>query len=365
MVPEAGVAVALLTNGGDVISLYHDVVGHVLDALTDARLPGAAAAAGRPASAIDAGRFVGTYSAEVFDLTVSQDDDGRIWIEQIPKGVFEELGGQAERTELVALPRRQPHPARARPRHAHAARLPRRRRRRPRPLPPPRSRRPARRTPDPDPPHAQKEPHMKLAAPALGICVTAAAPHRLRRRATAAAPRTATGGGSDVRRRRRPSPWRSPPTPATSTRSPRRQQPAVHRQPARLRQPGLASTGRPARSSPSSPTDWKVDGTTVTLTLAEGHHLRRRQRLHRHRRSPTTSPTSATRRTRAPSSARSSRPAPPPRPTTPPARSRSRWRSPRRSCSTAWPACRWSATPGMKDRDVAGRRRPRAPARTS
>ena len=94
---------------------------------------------------IDASRYVGTYSAEVADLIVSQDDDGRIWIEQTPKGLFEELGEKPERKRARPLPRRQPDPARARPRHAHPARLPRRRRRRPRPVPPRRSRRPARR----------------------------------------------------------------------------------------------------------------------------------------------------------------------------------------------------------------------------
>ena len=50
---------------------------------------------------IDASRFVGTYSAEVADLTVSQDDDGRIWLVQTPKGLFEELGEKPERKELV------------------------------------------------------------------------------------------------------------------------------------------------------------------------------------------------------------------------------------------------------------------------
>ena len=39
MVPEAGVAVALLTNGGDSISLYHDIVGHVIAELADIELP--------------------------------------------------------------------------------------------------------------------------------------------------------------------------------------------------------------------------------------------------------------------------------------------------------------------------------------
>ena len=69
--------------------------------LTDIAPAGAARAAGTTRSAIDASRYVGTYSAEVADLTVSQDDDGRIWLEQTPKGIFEELGEKPERKELV------------------------------------------------------------------------------------------------------------------------------------------------------------------------------------------------------------------------------------------------------------------------
>ena len=34
-------------------------------------------------------------------MIVSQDEDGRIWIEMIPKGMFEELGEKPERKELV------------------------------------------------------------------------------------------------------------------------------------------------------------------------------------------------------------------------------------------------------------------------
>jgi len=100
IVPEAGVAVALLTNGGDAISLYRDVVGHVLEQLGGVQLP---ALPEPPAAAerIDAGRYVGTYEADVVEMTVSQDADGRIWLEQRPKGVFAELGEQVERKELV------------------------------------------------------------------------------------------------------------------------------------------------------------------------------------------------------------------------------------------------------------------------
>ena len=46
-------------------------------------LPEPARASRRP---IDAGRYVGTYSAEVADLVVTQDDDGRIWLEHDPEG---------------------------------------------------------------------------------------------------------------------------------------------------------------------------------------------------------------------------------------------------------------------------------------
>ncbi|WP_024934746.1 serine hydrolase domain-containing protein [Actinomadura welshii] len=100
MVPEAGLAVALLTNGGDAVPLYREIVGHVLAELSEVRLPALPAPPAEPRR-IDAGRYVGTYSAQVFDLTVSQDEDQRIWLEQTPKGVFEEMGGRPERTELV------------------------------------------------------------------------------------------------------------------------------------------------------------------------------------------------------------------------------------------------------------------------
>ncbi len=100
MVPQAGVAVALLTNGGDSISLYHDIAGHVIAELADTELPPLPTPPASPEK-IDASRFVGTYASQVADLVVSQDEDGRIWLEQTPKGLFEELGEKPERHELV------------------------------------------------------------------------------------------------------------------------------------------------------------------------------------------------------------------------------------------------------------------------
>jgi CubicO group peptidase (beta-lactamase class C family) len=100
MVPGAGVAVALLTNGGDGISLYHEIVGRVFAELTDTELPALPKPPAQP-QRIDAARYVGTYSSQVADLAVSQDEDGRIWLKQTPKGLFEELGEQPECRELV------------------------------------------------------------------------------------------------------------------------------------------------------------------------------------------------------------------------------------------------------------------------
>ncbi len=100
MVPEAGVAVAVLTNGGDAMALYHDLISHVIEQLTQTRLPAMPTPPTDP-ERIDASRFVGTYSAEVMDLVVTQDDDQRIWIEVIPSAVMVEMGAQREITEMV------------------------------------------------------------------------------------------------------------------------------------------------------------------------------------------------------------------------------------------------------------------------
>lgn len=100
MVPEAGLAVALLTNGGDTLSLYHAIAGHVIAELSDTTLPALPTPPADP-QRVDASRFVGTYASQVADLVVTQDEDGRVWLEQVPKGLFEELGEKPERRELV------------------------------------------------------------------------------------------------------------------------------------------------------------------------------------------------------------------------------------------------------------------------
>ena len=99
--PEHGVAVALLTNGGDPIPVYTEVLGHVLRELAGIELP-APPVPDPAAPRVDATRYVGEYSSSVADIVVSQDDDGRVWVERVPKGIFAELSGPLK-SELVAM----------------------------------------------------------------------------------------------------------------------------------------------------------------------------------------------------------------------------------------------------------------------
>ncbi|TVT20920.1 beta-lactamase family protein [Amycolatopsis acidiphila] len=101
VVPDKDVAIALLTNGGNPIALYLEIYTHLLRELADVELPPLPKPPPDP-EPFDATRYVGTYSCEVSDLTVSQDDDGRVWAELTPKGILAELSG-TERDELVRL----------------------------------------------------------------------------------------------------------------------------------------------------------------------------------------------------------------------------------------------------------------------
>jgi CubicO group peptidase (beta-lactamase class C family) len=102
MVPDAGVAVALLTNGGSAAGLYDELVGHVLAELTSVRLPTPPTP---PADAprVDASRYVGTYSCDMADVTITQDDEARVWMNEVPKGIAVEFGDTPVRSELVAF----------------------------------------------------------------------------------------------------------------------------------------------------------------------------------------------------------------------------------------------------------------------
>lgn len=100
MVPSAGVAVAVLTNGGQTVEAYQSITAKVLAALAGVTMPALPAIPETPV-AVDIDRVLGTYSSSVSDSTVRIDDDGRIWLERTMKGIFAELGPAPEPVELV------------------------------------------------------------------------------------------------------------------------------------------------------------------------------------------------------------------------------------------------------------------------
>ncbi|WP_046495778.1 serine hydrolase domain-containing protein [Streptomyces odonnellii] len=108
VVPEHDVAVALLTNGGDTFPLFSGLVGRVLRELAGVEMPalpvpGARSTPGAQAADAGASRFVGAYASSVFDTVISQDPDGRLWAERIPKGALSSVAAEApEKVELVA-----------------------------------------------------------------------------------------------------------------------------------------------------------------------------------------------------------------------------------------------------------------------
>lgn len=102
VVPDRDLAIALLTNGGAAFAVYTEICSHLLRELAGIELPASPAPPERPPR-IDATRYVGSYASGVVRLTVWQDEEGRIWLNQVPQGAVAKLVGQAEPDELVRL----------------------------------------------------------------------------------------------------------------------------------------------------------------------------------------------------------------------------------------------------------------------
>ncbi|WP_341974090.1 serine hydrolase domain-containing protein [Microbacterium sp. LWO13-1.2] len=100
IVPGAGVAVVILTNGVAPVSLYTALMTKILGALAGVTVPPLPAPPESPVG-IDVDRILGTYSSSVSESTVRLDDDGRIWLERTMKGAFAEYDPAPKPTELV------------------------------------------------------------------------------------------------------------------------------------------------------------------------------------------------------------------------------------------------------------------------
>jgi hypothetical protein len=75
----------------------------VLRELIGLEIPSPPTPPAEPAPLDDATRYLGTYSCDIADITVSQDEDGRVWLDHTPKGDIAELGGKPDPVELVRL----------------------------------------------------------------------------------------------------------------------------------------------------------------------------------------------------------------------------------------------------------------------
>jgi CubicO group peptidase (beta-lactamase class C family) len=102
VVPAAGVAVALLTNGGSSLPVYRSTVGRVLDELAGVRLPPPPVPPSTPGTVGDPHRYTGRYETRLLRYDVT-DDGGRLWLSVTPLGVAVQAGMLAERYEIVRL----------------------------------------------------------------------------------------------------------------------------------------------------------------------------------------------------------------------------------------------------------------------
>ncbi|MFZ3566300.1 serine hydrolase domain-containing protein [Streptomyces sp. BH097] len=84
VVPEEGVAVAVLTNGGDAAALFHEIGAHLLGELAGARLAAPPRVPEEPAP-VDAHRATGTYRSTLLDFEVTVHSDGTPWLTTTPR----------------------------------------------------------------------------------------------------------------------------------------------------------------------------------------------------------------------------------------------------------------------------------------
>ena len=107
VIPELGIAVALLTNGGDTMAASRALFEGLFDRLIGETvlhpLPDPADAL-PTLSADEAAKYVGTYSSSVLDVTITRDDAGQLWAKSELKGALKGLAPDepAERVAPIA-----------------------------------------------------------------------------------------------------------------------------------------------------------------------------------------------------------------------------------------------------------------------
>ncbi|MGW4243554.1 serine hydrolase domain-containing protein [Nocardia sp. NPDC004722] len=100
--PGAGVAIALLVNGGNATALFRDLVGELLADHAGIRLPEPFLPPARP-EPVDAARVGGTYRSALVEQVIEVDADGRAWLNTSPRTADAALVTPPTRVELVQL----------------------------------------------------------------------------------------------------------------------------------------------------------------------------------------------------------------------------------------------------------------------
>ncbi|WP_166353100.1 serine hydrolase domain-containing protein [Phytoactinopolyspora limicola] len=103
IVPEANVAVAVLTNGGNPMPLFENVIGDALHELAGVRIPATPKPPAEPEPVTEPSRYVGRYEADVVVHDIEADAEGRLWQTVTPRGVLAEAGQHKRRYEIVRL----------------------------------------------------------------------------------------------------------------------------------------------------------------------------------------------------------------------------------------------------------------------
>ena len=98
--PEHGLAVAVLTNGGNSSSVWREIFARVLGDLAGLEAP-ADVVPDPTATMPDPAPFLGTYANAGEESTVRVDEAGRVFIDYVPKGISAELGEQPETFEML------------------------------------------------------------------------------------------------------------------------------------------------------------------------------------------------------------------------------------------------------------------------
>lgn len=99
--PEHDTAIAVLTNGGDSTGLWRQIAGRVLLELTGLELP-PEPVPDPTATVPDVSRFIGKYANASEDSEIRVGEDGRVFLDSVPKGISAELGYLPRTFELLA-----------------------------------------------------------------------------------------------------------------------------------------------------------------------------------------------------------------------------------------------------------------------